>query len=128
MSQSKVLIVEDNLDLLRLYVKALIKRGYHVQTAHTFSKAHELLATETYDLLLCDMRLGDAVGLDLIREYGAALKANHTFILAVSAEEHYREDCLANGADLFLMKPIMPNSIIRLIEINRPVGSTCRTT
>jgi DNA-binding response OmpR family regulator len=128
MSINKVLIVEDNVDLLRLYVKALIKRGYHVQTAHTFTKARDLLATEAYDLLLCDMRLGKESGLALLQEYRSVLKANNTFVMAVSAEDQFREACLANGADLFLTKPILPNSIIHLIEQHRPINTPCSTS
>ena len=53
----RILLVEDNLDVLVLFEEVLMIAGYQVDTSDTFQAADDLLALGEYDLLVTDGRL-----------------------------------------------------------------------
>lgn len=63
-----LLLVEDHLDSARALAGLLEKRGYKVESVPTVAKALEALEREEFDLLVCDLGLPDASGIDLITE------------------------------------------------------------
>ena len=63
-----LLLVEDHLDSARALSGLLEKRGYKVESVPTVAKALEALERDNFDLLVCDLGLPDASGIDLIKE------------------------------------------------------------
>jgi hypothetical protein len=63
-----LLLVEDHLDSARALAGLLEKRGYRVETVPTVATALEAVARDNFDLLVCDLGLPDASGIDLIVE------------------------------------------------------------
>lgn len=63
-----LLLVEDHLDSARALAGLLEKRGYKVETVPTVAKALDAVARDNFDLLVCDLGLPDASGIDLIME------------------------------------------------------------
>jgi DNA-binding NtrC family response regulator len=59
---SRILLVEDDPDVLVLFQEVLLIAGYEVDTAETFRTADNLLASREYDLLVTDGRLPDGTG------------------------------------------------------------------
>ena len=112
----RVLILEDEDDLRRIYSKALHHAGYDVYTAATIEKARELLTHDPYDAFLCDIRIGGDRGTDLLREQSEALRENNTQIIMVSAEAQYRGICEEMGAEFFMEKPIAIGPLITLVD------------
>jgi len=64
---SQILIVEDDLSMRELLEFILKKEGYAVTCSESGKKAISLLSRNPFDLLLCDIRLGDITGLDVLR-------------------------------------------------------------
>ncbi len=112
----RVLIVEDNPDLNRLYCKALRRAGYQVHTATTLREARDLLAQYHFDTLLCDIHLGGERGTDLVREQGEALKERGTQIILVTAEAQYRSLSEEMGVEFYLEKPVALGPLIALVN------------
>jgi PAS domain S-box-containing protein len=63
-----LLLVEDHRDSARALAGLLENRGYNVESVPTVAEALEVLACEKFDLLVCDLGLPDASGIDLIME------------------------------------------------------------
>ena len=61
---ARILVVDDEPDLLTLYELALIREGHQVQTASTLAEARSALAEATFDVLITDMRLPDGLGME----------------------------------------------------------------
>jgi len=78
-----ILIVDDELSMRELLEFMLKKEGYHVSCADCGTKAASILAENTFDLLLCDIRLGDITGLDVLRT--AKEKNKETIVIMISA-------------------------------------------
>ncbi len=112
----RILIMEDNLDLLRLFSKALINTGYDVETATTLEAARAHLSQSRFDLLLCDIHIGERRGTDLLHEQIETLRAQGTEIVVVSVDTHYRPLCQDLGIDFYLEKPVSVRQLVQLVE------------
>ena len=66
MSDARILLVDDEPDLLELLALTLQRMGLDTATALTVEDARRRLLSERFDLCLSDMRLPDGDGLDLL--------------------------------------------------------------
>ncbi len=116
MAKKRALLVEDDIDHLHIFSHVVQKAGYEVDQAATMSQAQALLEGGQYDLFICDMRLPDGRGFDLLRDRHAQLRAAGTVIVIMSAEDHYRQASEALGIDYFLLKPVLPSMFTNLLQ------------
>ncbi len=100
----RLLIVEDDRDLNRGLQMALQNQELEIATCFTLRQARQLLAKETFALILLDINLPDGSGLELLRELRSncavpviLLTANDTELDVVTGLEH--------GADDYITKP-----------------------
>lgn len=78
-----ILVVDDELSMRELLEVMLKREGYAVSCAENGQEAIEMLKETTFDLVLCDMRLGDIPGLDVLR---ASKKRDHqAVVIMISA-------------------------------------------
>jgi two-component system response regulator HydG len=81
---SKVLIIDDDLDMCRLLERFLIRNNFDVRFVHTGKKGLEELQNFPPDVILCDFRLEDTDGKDLliqIKAISARCAGNHYYRL-----------------------------------------------
>jgi DNA-binding response OmpR family regulator len=112
----RILIIEDNLDLSRLFSKALQNAGYDVNTAATLEEARVRLLQSRFDLLLCDIHIGERRGTDLLCEQIDSLRAQGTEVVVVSVDTHYRPLCQDLGIDFYLEKPVSVRQLVQLVK------------
>lgn len=96
--------------------------GYHVSTL--LDKSGDILENIRLakpDVLLLDIYLGDRNGLDILRQIRKLQALNRIRVIMVSGVDK-REESLAAGADVFLLKPYMPNDLIGILHAY-PTGS-----
>jgi DNA-binding response OmpR family regulator len=122
----KLLIVEDEQDLLSELKFFLEKEGWVCETTPSFEKASEKLHLYSYDILLVDITLPDGSGLKLIE----AIKnlQNDIGIIIISAKNSLDDKVLGLnlGADDYLTKPFFfaeLNSRIKAIYRRRKFGN-----
>jgi PAS domain S-box-containing protein len=101
----KILLVEDNKDILRYLAFVLDHRGHRVLTADSLSAAREIASTETIDLLLSDVELPDGSGLELMRELAAERAVKGIAISGFGTEQDLQLSEEA-GFHAHLLKPI----------------------
>lgn len=112
----RILVIEDDDYLRRLYGKALRSAGYEVHPAGTLQAARDLLAQIRFDVLLCDIHMGDDRGTDLLHEYADTLFTSGAQVIMVSGQTHYRDTCEEMGADFFLEKPVAISTLVVLVD------------
>jgi two-component system CheB/CheR fusion protein len=64
----RILLVEDHADTALVMSRLLERMGFQITTADTLQAARARAGEEPFDLLICDIRLPDGSGLDLMRE------------------------------------------------------------
>ena len=110
----RILILEDQDSLRRVLSRALHEAGYATYPAATFDQVQGLLAHNQFDVFLC--HAGQDRVADLVREHAAALKADGTRVVMVSASLECRGQLEETGVDLHLQKPIAVPALIALVH------------
>jgi two-component system, OmpR family, alkaline phosphatase synthesis response regulator PhoP len=84
--KEKILLVEDNLDLIEIMRLYLTHRGYRVLHAQDGFEAIETAGSEIPDLVVMDVMLQDMDGVQIASELRKGAKTRHIPILAVTAK------------------------------------------
>ncbi|MDQ6967780.1 MAG: ABC transporter substrate-binding protein [Mariprofundaceae bacterium] len=111
-----ILLAEDDLISQRVAMKRLKKSGLQAELAKDGTEAWKMFLNNDYDLILMDLRMPGMDGLSLTRKIRSyeAITDHYTYIIGLSAHalEDMQQECLDAGMDMFLTKPIEPESII----------------
>jgi DNA-binding response OmpR family regulator len=116
----KILIIEDELELLISIKQYLISEGFLCETACSFFEAEDSLSAFSYDIIILDLTLPGGNGLDLIKLIKN--RNRQTGILIVSAKNSLEEKIIGldMGADDYISKPF------HLAELNSRIKSLAR--
>jgi CheY-like chemotaxis protein len=111
---AKILIADDEQDILDLLVFTLRFAGHEVMAANNGEEALRLTQTEKPELVLLDVRMPRMNGLETCRKIKADPALRHIPILFVSAwgQESEIKSGLDAGAVGYVVKPFEPNQII----------------
>jgi two-component system phosphate regulon response regulator PhoB len=121
----RVLIVDDDPDIVRLVSYNLSHAGYEVQTATTGRKALELIQQHPPDLIVLDLMLPDVDGMEVCRSLRQQAPSRRIPIVMLTArsEEIDRVVGFELGADDYVAKPFSPRELVlRIKSILRRVG------
>ena len=102
----KLLVVEDNLELLML-MQQLLKSTYRVYIARNGKEALKIIKEKELDLIISDVMMPEMDGLELTRTIKSDPNYNHLPIILLTAktQEEDIKEALQNGADEYLKKP-----------------------
>ena len=111
-----VLIIDDERPVL-MTLEALLKRhGYQVETARTATQGLKLLKSKTPTLVLLDLRLPDADGLEMLDRIKTELPKVQVIILTAHDSLHNAIESIKRGAYHFISKPYAPEELLSLVE------------
>src|SRR5436190_5376175 len=112
----RVLIIDDERPVL-MTLEALLKRhGYQVDTAPTAAQGLKLLKSKSPTLVLLDLRLPDADGLEMLDGIKNELPEVQVIILTAHDSLHNAIESIKRGAFHFISKPYAPEELLSLIE------------
>ncbi len=100
-----ILVIDDELSMREFLELMLTKEGYNVSCAETGKKAISMINKKHFDLLLCDIRLGDISGIDVLK--AAKTKNQHTIVIMISAyaSAETAVEAMNEGAYDYVPKP-----------------------
>ena len=111
-----VLIIDDERPVL-MTLEALLKRhGYQVDTAPTAAQGLKTLKSKTPTLVLLDLRLPDADGLEMLDRIKTELPEVQVIILTAHDSLHNAIESIKRGAYHFISKPYAPEELLSLVE------------
>ena len=112
----RVLIIDDERPVL-MTLEALLKRhGYHVETASTASQGLKLLRSRPSTLVLLDLQLPDADGLETLDQIKTEVPQTQVIILTAHDSLHNAIESIKRGAYHFISKPYAPEELLSLME------------
>lgn len=116
----KVLIIEDNGDLLENIQTYLEREGYICETANHYETAFDKIYAHSYDIVLIDIMLPDGDGLQLLSELKTIDKDTGTIIISAKNALDDKVKGLDLGADDYLTKPFHLSELhARMRAVNR---------
>src|SRR5213595_313684 len=116
MKNHRILIIDDERPIL-ITLEALLQRhGYQVDTAPTASQGLKLLKTKSPSLVLLDLQLPDAEGLETLDRIKSELPDMHVIILTAHDSLHNAIESIKRGAYHFISKPYAPEELLSLVE------------
>jgi DNA-binding response OmpR family regulator len=114
---TKVLLVDDDNNMLSLLRTLLEIEGYQVVSFNDVdpNKLIGLMEQERPDVMLIDVHIHQINGLDLLHRLRNDSQYQGTRIIMTSGMD-FQDPSMEEGADAFLMKPYMPDDLIKLIR------------
>jgi two-component system alkaline phosphatase synthesis response regulator PhoP len=114
----KILVIDDEANIVRLVRDYLEQAGYRVLTASNAETGLHVLRRETPDLLVLDLGLPDRDGWDLTRQIRADRQLANLPIIMLTArvEESDRIVGLELGADDYITKPFNPREVVARVR------------
>jgi DNA-binding NtrC family response regulator len=112
----RVLVADDDRALLEMMSLTLSKEGFEVCTAASAAAVRDRLAEDTFDLVVCDIYLGDATAIDLLDEIRAA--SPDAAIILVTAQGTVETAAAAGAAGVFdyLAKPFPVDRLVERVQ------------
>ncbi|HET9425311.1 MAG TPA: response regulator [Gemmatimonadaceae bacterium] len=113
-SGERILVVDDEPDIIALVAYHLVKHGYRVSTASDGIEAVRAAKQDLPALIILDLMLPGKSGYDVLEELRAAPATKDIAVLMLTArkEEEDRIRGLALGADDYLTKPFSPQELV----------------
>ena len=115
-SSPRILLVDDEPDLLDLMELTLVKMGLETDRAVSVAEAQTRLASTHYDLCLTDMRLGDGEGLEVIAAASALPAPVPVAVITAYGNAGNAVAALKTGAFDYLAKPVALDQLRALVK------------
>lgn len=101
----KILVIEDEKELLKSIHDSLIQEQFLIETAENYQSASEKIALYTYDCILLDIMLPGGNGLQLLQQLKDIGKSENVIIISAKDSLEDKLTGLELGADDYLTKP-----------------------
>ena len=109
----KILVIEDEVMVLKSIEFKLKKEGFEVVTARDGKVAFDLLTSENFDIILTDLMIPYYSGLELINHIRTDLNSKVPIIVLSSiGQETSIMEAFKLGANDYMTKPFIPNELI----------------
>ena len=112
----RILIIDDERPILLTLEALLRRRAYQVDTAPTASQGLKLLKTKSPSLVLLDLQLPDAEGLQTLDSIKSDSPGMPVIVLTAHDTLHNAIESIKRGAYHFISKPYAPEELLSLIE------------
>ncbi|WP_020166949.1 MULTISPECIES: sigma-54-dependent transcriptional regulator [Methylotenera] len=116
MAQFNCLVVDDETDIRELVVLTLERMDIRADSASNLAEAKQLLASQSYNLCLTDMRLPDGLGLELVQHIAANYIGLPVAVITAYGSAENAVSALKAGAFDYLTKPISLKQLRPLVE------------
>ncbi len=112
---AKVMLVEDDLTMVNLLTTLLTMDGFEVIPLDADDNVPVAVRRLRPDVLLLDVHLANQNGIQILEDIRRSKDIQGTRVVMVSGL-NLRDECLRKGANGFLLKPFMPDDLIKILQ------------
>ncbi|MGK7392302.1 MAG: sigma-54-dependent transcriptional regulator [Candidatus Cyclobacteriaceae bacterium M2_1C_046] len=112
----KVLIIDDDKDICLLLEKFLTKKDYQAKSAYSGEEAVNKLKKDDFDCVLCDYKLPDSDGLEMLQRIKILQPNVAVIIITGYSDVKTAVETLKKGAYDYVTKPLFPDEILLTIQ------------
>lgn len=116
--QKRLLLIDDDPNLILLVKDYLEFRGYEVITAENGREALDILEREVPDMIICDVMMPEMDGYSFVKHVREEQRTSWIPVLFLSAkgQSQDRVKGLNTGADVYMVKPFEPEELVAQVE------------
>jgi len=114
-NKKRIFVVDDDVDILRIFRKILEKEGFAVETAETGKDAIKKIKKAKFNLCIVDVKLPDMDGTELLLQIPKDPKIIKIIMTGFSTKEAGKK-AADYGADDFLVKPVKSEELITTVR------------
>ncbi len=111
----RILIIDDEVNVALLLSKFLTRNGFDVTTASTGTTGMEYLKNGNFDLVLCDFRLEDTDGRQMLKNIKTQYPKTGVIIITGYSDIKMAVELIKMGAYDYITKPLYPDEILNTI-------------
>lgn len=112
---AKILLAEDDKTMVSLLKTLLTMEGFEVLGLDVDADVTAAVRREQPDALFMDVHLGEQSGMQILKEIRSNKDLENLRVVMTSGLD-VREQCISSGANAFLLKPFMPDDLIRVLK------------
>lgn len=112
---AKVLLAEDDSTMVSLLKTLLHMEGYEVLALDVHSDVPAIVQREKPHALFMDVHLGGQSGMEILDSIRRQKELSDVRIVMTSGS-NVKDECINRGANAFLLKPFMPEDLIRALK------------
>lgn len=112
----KILIIDDDMDLCTLLGRFLTKNGYEVDMAHSGNKGIAKFAEKKFDLVICDYRLGDMEGINVLTALRKENSQVKVLMITGYSDIKTAVEVIKLGAFDYIVKPLIPDEVLSVLN------------
>lgn len=109
-----ILIIDDDTFICKAIQKQLLNKGFQAEAAFNGKSGLKLLKKNTFDLILCDFRLPDIDGMEILREVKRMNISTPVVIITAYADVRMAVQLMKQGAYDYMTKPLQHEEIVNL--------------
>ena len=118
MAQHRILLADDEIDLLKPHIMFLKSKGYDVTTVNSGRDALELVESEHFDLIILDENMPGLTGLETLSRIKQSVPLVPVIMITKSEEENIMNQAIGSKISDYLIKPVNPSQILLSIKKN----------
>lgn len=118
---SRILIMDDDMDMCALLSRFLQRKGFETETAYTGNSGIAKFKEEHFDIVLCDFRLGDKEGHEVLKEIKSVKPATTVIIITGYSDIKTAVDIIKQGAFDYIAKPLIPDEVLNVIKKSQEI-------
>src|SRR5471032_1420256 len=116
MRADRILIVDDDDALRRMLVDYLGTQGHTALGVRSIQQGEEAMRTDTFDLVIADLRLEDGSGLDLLKQLRQIAPKTYGILMTGYATMETAVEAIRIGLFDYMIKPIVPAQIDLVLQ------------
>jgi two-component system response regulator HydG len=113
---SNILVVDDDRDICLVLSKFLVKNNYEVDLAYNGEDGLSLLRQSEYDLILCDYKLPDLTGIELLQKIKILNASVPVIMITAYSDVKTAVETFRYGANDYVTKPLYPDELLVTIR------------
>ena len=112
----RILVIDDDTFICDILEKLLKDNGFETDVAFSAATARQKLKNNEFDVVLCDYRLPDSDGLEMIKSIKSSNPESNVIIITAYADVRLAVKLMKAGAKDYITKPLHQDEILHLIK------------
>ncbi|MEP7277509.1 MAG: sigma-54 dependent transcriptional regulator [Bacteroidota bacterium] len=125
----RILLIDDDMDMCTLLGRFLQRKGFETEAAYSGNKGIAKFKEQHFDVVLCDFRLGDKEGREVLKEIKEFNPHAVVIIITGYSDIKIAVDVIKHGAFDYITKPLIPEEVLNVINksLQDPASATGST-